>query len=52
MIKTNYGFKQNKICKQIMEGNEVVITQQLAWRLATGEVLGSNPSKGENLNYF
>ena len=35
MIKTNYGFKQNKICKQIMEGNEVVITQQLAWRLAT-----------------
>ena len=29
--------------------NQVVIAQWLAWPLATGEVPGSNPSKGENL---
>ena len=32
-----------------IEGNQVVIAQWLAWRLATGEVPGSNPGKGENL---
>ena len=30
--------------------NQVVITQWLAWRLATREVPGSNPGKGENLS--
>ena len=29
--------------------DQVVIAQWLAWRLAIGEVLGSNPGKGENL---
>ena len=29
--------------------NQVVIAQWLARRLAAGEVLGSNPGKGENL---
>ena len=28
--------------------NQVVIVQWLAWQLATGEVPGSNPSKGDN----
>ena len=28
--------------------NQVVIAQRLAWRLATDEILGSNPGKGEN----
>ena len=28
--------------------NEVVIAQWLEWRLATGEVPGSNPDKGKN----
>ena len=27
---------------------QVIITQWLAWRLVTGEVLGSNHGKGEN----
>ena len=29
--------------------NQVIIAQWLARRLATGEVPGSNPSKGDNL---
>ena len=29
--------------------NQVVIAQWLAWRLATSEVPGLNPGKGENL---
>ena len=29
--------------------NQVIIAPWLAWRLATGEVTGSNPGKGENL---
>ena len=29
--------------------NQVVIAQWLAWRLATGDVLGLSPGKGENL---
>ena len=29
--------------------HQVIIAQWLAWRLATGEVPGSNPGKGENL---
>ena len=29
--------------------NQVFIAQWLAWRLATGELLGLNPGKGENL---
>ena len=29
-----------------------IITQWLIWRLATGEVLGSNPNKGDNLFNF
>ena len=32
--------------------HQVVIAQRLAWRLATGEVPGSNPGKGENLLIF
>ena len=37
---TNYTFEIS---------DQVVITQWLAWRLATRVVLSSNPSKGENL---
>ena len=33
----------------ITQLNQVVIAQWLAWQLATGEVLCSNPSKGDNL---
>ena len=29
--------------------DQVIIAQWLAWRLATGYVLGSNPGKGDNL---
>ena len=32
-----------------LENYQVVIAQWLARRLATGEVPGSNPGKGENL---
>ena len=35
--------------KLIWHGDQVVIAQLLARRLATVEVLGSNPGKGENL---
>ena len=31
------------------QSNQVAIAQWLARRLATGEVLGPNPGKGENL---
>ena len=33
-------------------GNQVIIAQWLAWRLANGEVLGSNPSKGDNYYFW
>ena len=29
--------------------DQVIIAQWLAWQIATGEVPGSNPGKGENL---
>ena len=29
--------------------DQVIIAEWLAWQLATGEVLGSNPGKGKNL---
>ena len=32
--------------------NQVIIAQWLAWQLATGEVPGSNPGKGQNLINF
>ena len=35
--------------KQINSLDQVVIAQWLARRLATWKVLGSNPSRGENL---
>ena len=31
--------------------NQVVISQWLAWQLATGDVRGSNPSKGDNYQF-
>ena len=35
--------------KSNVQWDQVVIAQWLAWRLATGEVPGSNPGKGEDL---
>ena len=43
--RSNPYVKNNYICWT----NQVVIAQWLALWLATGEVLGSNPGKGENL---
>ena len=42
------GGKLKKEKKTFYFKNQVIIAQLLAWWLATGEVPGSNPSKGEN----
>ena len=39
----------NMQCYLEKHPDQVIIAQWLAWRLATWEVPGSNPGKGENL---
>ena len=34
-----------------VEYHQDIITEWLPWRLATGEVPGSNPGKGENYKF-
>ena len=48
-LKVGYFSDINLVIGDFFNFDQVIIAQWLACRLATGEVSGSNPSKGENL---